>query len=80
MVTIRMSRLVELEAAEALLKDLEDRRVVREFADAMLHNVGVLLSETPFDAWPEVAKAAFHDAETRLPIGADAYRERLRKG
>ena len=78
MANISQHRYKQLLDAKQQLNDLRRKQIAQEVANEYLHLIGVVLALTPYDRWPEVAKAALEEVSRRgNPVGVAVFKELL---
>lgn len=65
----------EIKRLQAEIEVLRDQKIVHQFANAMLENIGIILAHKPFSEWPELAKIAYRHAERKQEVAAFIYRK-----
>lgn len=69
----------EIRRLKAQIQVATDRRFCKHFMKRFRGGLMLLLAQTPYRDWPQMAKSAFEFWERELPIPAGLYKDLLPK-
>ena len=69
----------EIEELRRRLHELENEKLMTPFIDKMSENIMVILANSPFEWWPNIAKTGFEHARDKYPVPAEIYKRNLPK-
>jgi len=77
MANISQPRYLELIRAERRLRELEELKSIKPFADKLCNGIGTVLASTPFESWPTMCRTAYTFYAKEMPTAARLYKDRL---
>lgn len=77
MPSVSYARLRELESKESQLDDIRLMAILAPFTKDLCNSIGLILANTPYSQWPQVARVAFDYAARQTPTTAGIYKSRL---
>ena len=69
----------ENEQLKKQIEELKQGKYIEAFAREVGMNIMLILANTPYSRWPDVAKISFKHASERQEVSAYLYQQRLPK-